>query len=70
MTEAEREDKLAETMLKAIPVMSDFDRGYFFGKAETLLAQEETEVQEKAEEMADESKCVLHDERASGASCA
>ena len=51
MTEAEREDKLAETMLKAIPVMSDFDRGYFFGKAETLLAQEETEteVQEKAD---------------------
>ena len=51
MTEAEREDRLAETMLKAIPVMSDFDRGYFFGKAETLLAQEETEteVQEKAE---------------------
>ena len=46
----EKEKDVVETIYKAVPLMSDFDKGYLYGKAETLLAQEETEAQEKAEE--------------------
>ena len=48
----EKEKDVVETIYKAVPLMSDFDKGYLYGKAETLLAQEKTEaeVQEKAEE--------------------
>ena len=47
----EKEKDVVETIYKAVPLMSDFDKGYLYGKAETLLAQEETEteVQEKAD---------------------
>lgn len=34
---SEKEQALADTIKKALPKMSDFDKGYFLAKAETAM---------------------------------
>lgn len=46
-----QEKKFVTTLCKALPYMSDFDKGYFLGKAESCaernLAQKKHEAEEK-----------------------
>lgn len=46
---SEKEKKILETFQKAIPYMSEFDKGYFLGKTESLVdekAKKKTEQKE------------------------
>lgn len=45
---SEKEKKMADIIKKALPKMTDFDRGYFLGKAEAAV--ERAESQKEAEE--------------------
>lgn len=44
---SEKEKTIVEKIKKAIPNMSDFDKGYFLGKVESLANDSHTEDKEE-----------------------
>lgn len=50
---SEREKKALQTIIDAVPKMSDFDKGYLLGKAEEMNRRDE-EKEKKEGEGADE----------------
>ena len=46
---SEKEKKMAETIKKALPKMTDFDKGYFLAKAEAAMERREEKEAEEDE---------------------
>lgn len=44
----EKEKEIIKTISKALPKMSEFDKGYFLGVAENMASEKKREVKEKA----------------------
>mgnify|MGYP000815649887 CR=1 FL=1 len=51
---SEKEKKALETILKAVPKMSEFQKGRLYGIAETMEEQNKTKESEKEGENKDE----------------
>lgn len=43
---SEKEKEIIETLVAAIPVMSEFDKGYLLGKSETIADMRRAEKKE------------------------
>lgn len=46
---SEKEQTLADTIKKALPKMSEFDKGYFLAKAESAMEMAEKKEEERHE---------------------
>lgn len=44
---SEKEKKIVEKLKEAIPKMSEFDKGYIFGKVESFSEKEDEEADKK-----------------------
>lgn len=47
---SEKEKAIVEKIAKAIPNMSEFDKGYFLGKVESLADEDKKEEERKIDE--------------------
>lgn len=47
---SEKEKNVVEKLKKAIPKMSDFDKGYILGKVENMAEQNDRKREERKEE--------------------
>ena len=46
---SEKEKKIVEKIKKAMPNLSEFDKGYFLGKVESLADEADRKAEEKTE---------------------